>query len=199
VFQTIAALRPRRVLEVGGGEGELADRIVSELGAQLVGIDQSERMVEIQRSNGIDARVGDAEQLPLRDGEFDTALAAWMLYHVQDLDRALAELARVLQPGGHLVAVTNSLEHLQELWDLAGRKTSARAFQFRSENGEEALRRHFAHVERSDVAGWVIMDDDAVRRYAESWEALAPAAKGLPLAEPLRVRRSSTIFVAEKA
>jgi SAM-dependent methyltransferase len=122
-----------------------------------------------------------------------------MLYHVQDLDCALAELARVLQPDGHLVAVTNSLEHLQELWDLAGRETSGRAFQFRSENGEEALRNHFARVERSDVAGWVIMDDDAVRRYAESWEALAPATKGLPLAEPLRVRRSSTIFVAEKA
>jgi hypothetical protein len=54
-------------------------------------------------------------------------------------------------------------------------------------------------VQRSDVAGWVIMDDDAVRRYAESWEAFAPATKHLPLGEPLRVRRSSTVFIAEKA
>jgi ubiquinone/menaquinone biosynthesis C-methylase UbiE len=199
VFETIAALRPQRVLEVGGGEGELATRIVSELGAELVAIDQSERMVEIQRSKGIDARVGNVEQLPFDDEQFDTAVAAWMLYHVPDLDHALAELARLVRRGGHLVAVTNSVEHLRELWDLAGRETSARAFQFRSENGEEALRRHFARVERSDVGGRLITDDDAVRRYAESWEALAPATKRLPLGEPLRVRRSSTIFVAEKA
>jgi ubiquinone/menaquinone biosynthesis C-methylase UbiE len=199
VFETIAALRPQRVLEVGGGEGELATRVVAELGAELVAIDQSERMVEIQRSKGIDARVGNVEQLPFDDEQFDTAVAAWMLYHVPDLDRALAELARLVRRGGHLVAVTNSVEHLRELWDLAGRETSARAFQFRSENGEEALRRHFARVERSDVGGRLIMDDDAVRRYAESWEALAPATKRLPLGEPLRVRRSSTIFVAEKA
>jgi SAM-dependent methyltransferase len=132
------------------------------------------------------------------DEEFDTALAAWMLYHATDLDRALSELARVLVPGGRLIAVTNAVDHLQELWELAGRETSARSFQFRSETGEDALRRHFAKVERTDVRGWVIMDDGAVRRYAESWSELASAAGRLPLDQPLRARRSSTIFVAVK-
>jgi ubiquinone/menaquinone biosynthesis C-methylase UbiE len=186
------------MLEVGGGEGELAVRAVNELGVQLVGIDQSERMVEIQRSKGIDARLGSVEQLPFPDEEFDTAVAAWMLYHAAELDGALSELARVLAPGGRLVAVTNAVDHLQELWELAGRETSARSFQFRSETGEETLRRHFGRVERNDVRGWVIMDDDAVRRYAESWSELAAAADRLPLDKPLRARRSSTIFVAVK-
>ena len=49
LFDAVAEGRPERVLEVGGGEGEVAERIVRELGAELVGIDQSERMVEIQR------------------------------------------------------------------------------------------------------------------------------------------------------
>jgi SAM-dependent methyltransferase len=197
-FDAVAAAKPGRVLEVGGGEGELAERFVQELGAEVVGIDQSEAMVEVQRSKGIDARVGDAQDLRFAAGEFDVAVAAWMLYHVQDLDRALSELARVLRPGGTLVAVTNSVDHLQELWDLAQRATDIRRFTFRSENGEEALRRHFAHVERRDAHGWVTMDTDTVRRFAASWEALAPLVNVPPLGKPLRVRRHSTVFVASR-
>ena len=51
---------------------------------------------------------------------FDTVVAAWMLYHVPDLDRGLAEIARVLTPGGRLVAVTNSELHLEEARAHAG-------------------------------------------------------------------------------
>ncbi|MFY9578145.1 MAG: class I SAM-dependent methyltransferase [Gaiellaceae bacterium] len=198
-IDAVAEAQPRRVLEVGGGEGELAERIVHELGAELVAIDQSERMVEIQSTAGLDARVGDVQNLPFGDAEFDVVLAAWMLYHVPDLDRGLREIVRVLRPGGRLVAVTNAIEHLQELWELARRDTSIRQFTFRSENGEEVLRRHFPRVERRDVHGWLTMDDQAVRGYAESWDDLAAAAEALPLAAPLRVRRFSTVFVAEKA
>jgi SAM-dependent methyltransferase len=190
---------PKRVLEVGGGEGELAERIVVELGADVVGVDQSERMVEIQRAKGLDARVGDAQDLPFGDEEFDVVLAAWMLYHISGLDRAFAEIARVLRPSGRLVATTNGVDHLQELWDLAGREPSTRRFTFRSENGAESLRPHFAKVERRDIRGWLTMDDEAVRGYAESWDDLSPALAALPLDHPLRARRHSTVFVAEKA
>ena len=198
-FQAVAEAKPHRVLEVGGGEGELAERIVKELGADVVGIDQSRRLVEIQLSKGIDASVGDVRELPFGDGEFDVAIAAWMLYHVPDLDRGLAELARVLKPGGRLVAVTNALDHLQELWDLAGRETSLRRFTFRSENGEESLRRHFAGVERRDTRGWATMDTETIRRFAQSWDDLRVLATAGPLDEPLRVTRHGTVFVAEAA
>jgi SAM-dependent methyltransferase len=197
-FEAIAAAKPRRVLEVGGGEGELAERIVKELGAELVGIDQSEAMVEVQRSKGIDARVGDVQALPFEDGEFDAALAAWMLYHVLDLDRALAELARVLRPGGVLVAVTNAVGHLRELWDLAERASAMGEFNFRSDNGEDLLLRHFASVERRDAHGWVDMDDETVRGYGASWDALSSLVKIPPLGEPVRVSRHSSVFVARK-
>ena len=198
-FQALAEAKPRKVLEVGGGEGELAERILQELGAEVIGIDQSERMVEIQRSKGIDARRGDVEALPFADAEFDVAIAAWMLYHVPDLDRGLGELARVLRPGGRLVAVTNGVDHLQELWELAGRPSSVRHFTFRSENGEEALQRHFGNVLRRDVHGWLTMNTETIRRFAASWDALADLVTVGPLDPPLRVRRDSTVFVAEKA
>jgi SAM-dependent methyltransferase len=198
-FEAIAEARPRRVLEVGGGEGELAERIVRELGAELVGLDQSERMVEVQRSKGIDARVGDVQELPFRDDEFDVAVAAWMLYHVQQLDRALAELARVLRPGARLVAVTNGLDHLRELRELAGQERSFPEGAFVRENGAELLSAHFASVERRDADGWVTMDDEALRRYVATWEEWRPILDLPPLEQPLRIRRLPTIFVAETA
>jgi SAM-dependent methyltransferase len=148
LWQTIAEWGPREVLEVGGGPGELSARMQSELGAHVRFVDVSPGMVELARSRGVDARVGDVQELPFGDGEFDTVVAAWMLYHVSDLDRGLAEIARVLRPGGALIAVTNSLRHLSELWGLM--EYSPR-FDFNRENGEEHLRRYFAHVERHDM------------------------------------------------
>ena len=198
-FEAVAAAQPLRVLEVGGGEGEFAVRIKNELGVEVVGIDQSEAMVAEQRARGIDARVGDVQQLPFADGEFDVAVAAWMLYHVPDLDRGLAELERVLKPGGMLVAVTNAVDHLRELWDLAQRASRIGRFNFRSDNGEEVLLRHFERVERRDAHGSMLMDDATVRRFADSWEALAPLVRLPPLGQPLRVSRHSTVFVARKA
>jgi SAM-dependent methyltransferase len=198
VLEAVAAAKPRLVLEVGGGEGELAERIQNELDAEVVGIDQSEGMVAVQRGKGIDARVGDVQNLPFADGEFDVAVAAWMLYHVPDLDRGLGELARVLRRDGVLVAVTNAVDHLQELWDLAERASKIGMFNFRSDNGEEVLLRHFASVERRDASGWVVMDDETIRRFAASWEALAPLVTIPPLGEPLRVQRHTSVFVARK-
>ena len=95
-FQAIAAAHPRRLLEVGAGPGELSARITAELGAEVIALDVSERMVELARGRGVDARVGDVQALPFADASFDTVVAAWMLYHVPDLDRGLAEIARVL-------------------------------------------------------------------------------------------------------
>jgi SAM-dependent methyltransferase len=198
-FAAVAEIAPRKVLEVGGGEGELAERIRHELGAEVIGIDQSERMVEIQRSKGIDARVGDVQELPFADGEFDGVVAAWMLYHVSDLDRGLAEIARVLKPGGRLVAVTNGVDHLHELWELAHQASSVANFSFNSENADELLRHHFASVERRDARGWTTMDDDTIRGFAASWTDLGALVKAGPFDEPLRVRRHSTVFVAETA
>ena len=196
-FEAIAEARPSRVLEVGGGEGELARRVVTELRAELVAVDQSRRMVDIQRSNGIDARVGDVQELPFGDGEFDVAVAAWMLFHAPELDRALTELARVLKPNGRLVAVTNSTEHLRDLWKLAGADRPMLTLNFRSENGLEILERHFKHVERREAHGATTMDPDTIGRFAASSENLASLAAVAERGETVRVRTHSTIFVAE--
>src|SRR5438067_6291138 len=135
----VAAARPERVLEVGCGWGELAEWIARETGADVVAVDLSQRMVELACERGVDARVGDVQELPFADGEFDVAIAAWMLYHVPDLDRGLAELARVLRPGCRLVVATNSRFHLIELRELVVSGPST--LKFNRENGDELLPR----------------------------------------------------------
>jgi SAM-dependent methyltransferase len=151
-------------------------------------------MVELTRARGVEARVGDVQALPFGDGEFDCAVAAWMLYHVPDLDRALAELARVLRPGGRLVAVTNAPEHLLELRRLVG--LGAWEFSFSADEAEADLARHFARVERRDAFGWVTFPDyEAARGHVEvmvSVTGRVPEFDG-----PLRVRRLPVIFVAD--
>lgn len=195
VFEEIAALAPRRVLEVGGGPGELAERMMQELGAEVTFVDISPRMVELTRERGVDAQVGDVQELPFADGVFDTAVAAWMLYHVPNLDRALSELSRVLSPGGHLVAVTNGERHLRELRDLFGPDFRS---SFTRENGAELLLRHFAVIRRRDIDGAVtIRERDAVVAYRDS---MMTSDKSLPLEVelPLRARTCVSVFVAAK-
>lgn len=200
LFETIAALRPSSVLEVGCGPGELAERIGRELDAHVVAIDISPRMVELARARGVDARLGDVQELPFEDESFDCAAAAWMLYHVRDVDRALGELARVLRPGGRLVAVTNYLDHLAELRALAGvdpwRETS-----FSGDNGRALLERHFTAVDEQEVAGSVRFPDrDAVAAYVQSAPPLREAEARLGEVEwPFVVRSHPTIFVATKS
>jgi SAM-dependent methyltransferase len=202
-FAAIAEVSAGRVLEVGCGTGWFAARVRNELGADVVAIDQSERMVELARGEGVDARVGDVQDLPFRDGEFDCVAANWMLYHVPDLDQGLAEIARVLRPGGRLVATTNGQDHLLELWDVVDAADSrlARDFAFGAENGEAILRRFFPSVEMRDASGTVrVAEPDSIVRYLDSVEAWKHLVDRVP-AEivPFTARRSNVVFVAEKA
>jgi SAM-dependent methyltransferase len=195
-FKAVAEVAPARVLEVGGGPGELAARIGTEVGCEVVMLDVSPRMVELAQARGVDARVGDVQELPFEDGEFDCTVAAWMLFHLPDLDRGLAELARVTRPAGRLVAVTNGERHLGELRAIAGNAAWERTFT--RENGAESIGRHFAGVERRDADGWITIDDhEVVGAFVASLDADETVEPG-PYDLPLRSRRATSIFVATR-
>lgn len=105
-----------RLLDIGTGTGRLlellAPRVVSG-----VGVDASRAMLALARArlsrpqqaqSGLDhcsVRLGDMYRLPMPDGAFDTVLLQMVLHHAEDPVGALAEAARVLRPGGTLVAV----------------------------------------------------------------------------------------------
>lgn len=94
----------RRVLDVGCGEGQVARRVTSG-GSEVVGLDPTAAQIEVARERGggpvyLRAR---AEALPCRDGSFDTVLVCLALEHVDAFEDAIAEVARVLEPGGRFV------------------------------------------------------------------------------------------------
>jgi len=93
-----------RVLDAACGTGDLALADLRAGAGQVVGVDFSEQMLERarQKSGAIEWVRGDLSQLPFGDAEFQTATIGFGLRNAPDLDGALRELRRVLEPGGRL-------------------------------------------------------------------------------------------------
>jgi arsenite methyltransferase len=112
-----AALAPRpgeRILDVGSGPGFLAAEIAQDVGAAglVHGVDPSAAMLDIarRRASAGDAAPlrfgpGAADALPLADGTFDAVVCTQVLEYVDDVAAALAEMRRVLRPGGRLLVL----------------------------------------------------------------------------------------------
>jgi SAM-dependent methyltransferase len=102
-----------RLLDVACGPGHLAAGAAAK-GAKAVGVDAAEGMVAVARAGYADIEFlrGDAERLPFGDASFDAVVAGFVVNHLPCPERALAEFARVVRPGGR-VAVT--------VWDRPGR------------------------------------------------------------------------------
>jgi len=92
-----------RVLDVGCGEGHNT-RLLSELGAQLIALDVAETFIRAARDadTRIDHLLADGTTLPFPEGAFDAATAFMSVMDMPDPAATLAELARVLRPGGWL-------------------------------------------------------------------------------------------------
>lgn len=151
-----------RVLELGCGPGllwsENRDRIRP--GWEIVLSDFSPGMLEAARKtlNGIARSLRfqcvDAQAIPLADTSCDAVLANHMLYHVPDRERAIAEIRRVLAPGGCLYAATNGEQHLREIAQLVHvvlpqidvEQVFVHASEFTLENGAAQLAAQFSDV-----------------------------------------------------
>ena len=106
----LAALRPGgRALDVACGTGDLAIELARRVGPSgtVVGSDFSEAMLERARakSSGVRWEWANALELPYADGEFDAATVSFGARNFSDLDRGLAEMARVVRPGGRVVVL----------------------------------------------------------------------------------------------
>ncbi len=89
----------RDVLEVGCGTGMILKEIAP-VARRAVGLDISRGMLEKARSRGLDVVEGTATDLPFGDASFDTVYSFKVLAHVREITTAMAEVARVLRPGG---------------------------------------------------------------------------------------------------
>lgn len=107
---SMAPIRPgTRVLDLACGTGDIT-YAVQDAGARSVGLDITARMVEIargKRAHGSQPAflVGDMMRLPFRDATFDVVTTGYGIRNVPVIAQALAELARVLRPGGVLLSL----------------------------------------------------------------------------------------------
>jgi len=154
-----------RLLELGCGPGDLWLKNRSHFleGWSVVLSDFSPGMLQVAKQNLAPSgqpfvfSVIDAQALPYAEASLDVIVANHMLYHVPDRQRALAEIQRVLKPGGRLYAATNGRQHMWQLTELRrmfsdqtgtaeGETSTSGAGRFDLENGSEQLVAWFADV-----------------------------------------------------
>jgi SAM-dependent methyltransferase len=115
----------RRILDAGCGSGPLMAALRDQ-GAIVTGFDKSAGMLELARrrlGDGADLQVADlGSPLPFPDGAFDDVIASLVLHYLEDWGPALAELRRVLKPGGRLIVSVDHPFAITLMHREAGRK-----------------------------------------------------------------------------
>ena len=164
-----------RTLEVAVGTGlNLASYPEA---IELVGLDLSPEMLEIARGRAkelgreVDLRVGDAHALPFDGDSFDSVLCMFSLCNIPEPRLAVAEMKRVLRPGGRLVLVDHIGSDAKLVFCV---QRAIEFFSIRRE-GEHMTRRSLAHV-RAEGFDFIERDRRGPGRVVERILALKPAA-----------------------
>lgn len=121
----------QRILDVGTGCGALVPALrAAAPQSAIVGIDASIEMARLARQRGVPSAVMDAASLGFRPGSFDAALAAFMLFILEEPARALGGIHRALRPRGWLATVTWGEDRFapgEEVWEQELRAAGAPA------------------------------------------------------------------------
>ena len=164
--------RPR-ILDAACGTGRYSVYLAAR-GHRVIGIDRSSEMLVKARLKRSQAEflIGDLTALPLESDSVDAAVCALALVHLPDLGRAVAELARVVRPGGRIIVsdVHPFLIHLG--WQA----------QFRTVSGDAAFMRLHAHLPSDYCEAYTAA---GLRIHAFYEPLLTPAAAATPAADRL--------------
>ncbi len=110
-IKELALLHPKLILDVATGTGDFAIQSLSLKPEKVVGVDISDGMLEVGRkkilTKHLDHKIellnGDSENLPFETGYFDAVTVAFGVRNFENLEKGLAEMFRVLKPGGKVV------------------------------------------------------------------------------------------------
>ena len=156
VLEHLGDLNGKRVADVGCGKGRFA-RIVKERnpGASVVALDLAEAMLQSIPSE-IDRVTASMTALPLATEAFDGAYATESLEHAVDIPTAVAELARIVKPGGRIVIIDKNAEAWGRL------KTPEWEQWFGRKELEKLLARHCREVTSQPLSYWEDVEPDGL-------------------------------------
>lgn len=117
VVKMVAATQPQRILDVATGTGDLAINLAETKAEKIIGLDISAGMLKVGKekitAKNLDQTIemiqGDSENLPFEDNYFDAITVAFGIRNFETLEKGLAEILRVLKPGGIFVILETSV------------------------------------------------------------------------------------------
>lgn len=112
-IRELKAHQPKLILDIATGTGDFAIEALALKPEKVIGVDISEGMLEVGRKkiarrnlqNKIDLRMGDSEKLLFDDNTFDAVIVAFGVRNFENLEKGLADMFRVLKPGGKVVVL----------------------------------------------------------------------------------------------
>jgi malonyl-CoA O-methyltransferase len=156
IAEHLGDLRGKRILDVGCGKGRFA-RVFREQqpGAEMWGVDISEEMLRFV-PEGIHTRQGSMTELPFENEFFDGAYATESLEHAVEIDEAVAEICRVVKPGGRIVVIDKNAEQWGRL------ETPEWERWFTRRELERLLSRHCREVSSRPISYWEDVEPDGL-------------------------------------
>ena len=117
VLKLVTNTNPENVLDIATGTGDLAILMTKTGAKEIVGLDISEGMLEVGRKKIAERKLdnkkkmvlGDSENIPFEDNSFDAITVAFGVRNFENLEKGLAEILRVLKPGGIFVILETSV------------------------------------------------------------------------------------------
>jgi len=117
ILKMVALKNPDTILDIATGTGDLAILLANTNAKKIIGLDISEGMLEVGKqkiahknlTDKIEMVLGDSEKIPYEDNSFDVVTVAFGIRNFEDLEKGLAEILRVLKPGGLFVILETSV------------------------------------------------------------------------------------------